>query len=260
MPSPAYPKMRSAPHSRSRATTASATSRVIAAAYPRRGGPNQRFTAEECRAHGRVARDDPEGRHARPRRDSRARKTVCPVCSLSLSSKACRAVTPIAGMAAASSKESSAGFLDPFALATTISANAPPVFIWAAPSPSSPTQNYLAAHERVAAGDADCPDDGELWVSGDLDEQACASWLEGFRSHFEPSLKITCRESRPSACFAACRSSRAALGSSPKSRVRGRRPGRPEPAQVDRTRSDRSVFLARTGAGSNDLPRSIIHG
>jgi hypothetical protein len=151
--------------------------------------------AEECRAHGRVAQGDPEGRHAQSRRDSRARKTVCPVCSLSLSSKACRAVTPIAGMAAASSKESSAGFLDPFAMATTISANAPPVLISAAPSPSSPTQNYLAAHERVAAGDADCPDDGELWVSGDLDEQACASWLEGFRSHFEPSLKITCRES-----------------------------------------------------------------
>lgn len=45
---------------------------------------------------------------------------------------------------------------------------------------------YLEAHERVADGDADSPDDGELWVPGDLDDDDRASWLEGFRSHFEP--------------------------------------------------------------------------
>lgn len=45
---------------------------------------------------------------------------------------------------------------------------------------------YLAAHERVAAGDADRPDDAELWVPADLQDEHRASWLEGFRSHFEP--------------------------------------------------------------------------
>lgn len=45
---------------------------------------------------------------------------------------------------------------------------------------------YLAAHERVADGDADHPGDGELWVPADLSDDDRASWLEGFRSHFEP--------------------------------------------------------------------------
>ena len=45
---------------------------------------------------------------------------------------------------------------------------------------------YLEAHERVASGDADSPDDAETWVPGDLLVHARADWLEGFRSHFEP--------------------------------------------------------------------------
>lgn len=46
---------------------------------------------------------------------------------------------------------------------------------------------YLAAHERVADGDAVRPEDGELWAPGDLEDDDRARWLEGFRSHFEPS-------------------------------------------------------------------------
>lgn len=46
---------------------------------------------------------------------------------------------------------------------------------------------YLAAHERVAAGDAESPDDAELWIPTNLSGPARADWLEGFRSHFEPS-------------------------------------------------------------------------
>lgn len=49
------------------------------------------------------------------------------------------------------------------------------------------TAGYLAAHERVSDGDADGPDDAELWVPADLSGPARADWLEGFRSHFEPS-------------------------------------------------------------------------
>lgn len=49
------------------------------------------------------------------------------------------------------------------------------------------TAGYLAAHERVADGDAESPDDAELWVPADLGGPARAEWLEGFRSHFEPS-------------------------------------------------------------------------
>jgi len=45
---------------------------------------------------------------------------------------------------------------------------------------------YLAAHERVADGDAETPDDAELWVPASLSGPARADWLEGFRSHFEP--------------------------------------------------------------------------
>ena len=45
---------------------------------------------------------------------------------------------------------------------------------------------YLAAHERVNDGDADSPDDAELWVPANLSGPARADWLEGFRSHFEP--------------------------------------------------------------------------
>lgn len=45
---------------------------------------------------------------------------------------------------------------------------------------------YLAAHERVADGDADSPDDAELWVPTNLTGPSRADWLEGFRSHFEP--------------------------------------------------------------------------
>lgn len=45
---------------------------------------------------------------------------------------------------------------------------------------------YLEAHERVADGDAESSDDGELWVPGDLRDEDRARWLEGFRSHFEP--------------------------------------------------------------------------
>lgn len=45
---------------------------------------------------------------------------------------------------------------------------------------------YLDAHERAAAGDADSPDDAELWVPASLSGPARADWLEGFRSHFEP--------------------------------------------------------------------------
>jgi hypothetical protein len=54
------------------------------------------------------------------------------------------------------------------------------------PADSAHVAGYLEAHERVADGDADSPDDGELWVPGDLDDDDRASWLEGFRSHFEP--------------------------------------------------------------------------
>lgn len=45
---------------------------------------------------------------------------------------------------------------------------------------------YLAAAERVADGDADSPDDGELWAPADLTPESRARWIEGFRSHFEP--------------------------------------------------------------------------
>ena len=45
---------------------------------------------------------------------------------------------------------------------------------------------YLEAQERVASGDADGPDDAEVWVPVDLNSFARADWLEGFRSHFEP--------------------------------------------------------------------------
>ncbi len=48
------------------------------------------------------------------------------------------------------------------------------------------TAGYLEAHERVASGDADGPEDAETWVPGDLNRYARADWLEGFRSHFEP--------------------------------------------------------------------------
>jgi len=48
------------------------------------------------------------------------------------------------------------------------------------------TAGYLAAHERVSAGDADSPDDAELWVPANLSGPGRADWLEGFRSHFEP--------------------------------------------------------------------------
>ncbi len=48
------------------------------------------------------------------------------------------------------------------------------------------TAGYLAAHDRVADGDADGPDDAELWVPANLSGPARADWLEGFRSHFEP--------------------------------------------------------------------------
>jgi len=50
------------------------------------------------------------------------------------------------------------------------------------------TTGYLAAHERVADGDAESPDDAELWVPTNLTGPARADWLEGFRSHFEPHL------------------------------------------------------------------------
>lgn len=46
---------------------------------------------------------------------------------------------------------------------------------------------YFAARERVADGDAESPDDAELWVPVNLSGPARADWLEGFRSHFEPS-------------------------------------------------------------------------
>lgn len=45
---------------------------------------------------------------------------------------------------------------------------------------------YLAAAERIADGDADSPDDGELWAPTDLTPENRARWIEGFRSHFEP--------------------------------------------------------------------------
>ncbi|GCB01882.1 hypothetical protein [Mycolicibacterium sp. NCC-Tsukiji] len=45
---------------------------------------------------------------------------------------------------------------------------------------------YLEAHERVSSGDADSPDEAELWVPANLSGPARADWLEGFRSHFEP--------------------------------------------------------------------------
>ncbi|UXA21335.1 hypothetical protein KXD98_27860 (plasmid) [Mycobacterium sp. SMC-4] len=45
---------------------------------------------------------------------------------------------------------------------------------------------YLEAHERVDSGDANGPDDAEVWVPTDLNGYARADWLEGFRSHFEP--------------------------------------------------------------------------
>lgn len=48
------------------------------------------------------------------------------------------------------------------------------------------TAGYLAAHERVADGDAESPEDAELWVPDNLSGPARADWLEGFRSHFEP--------------------------------------------------------------------------
>ena len=48
------------------------------------------------------------------------------------------------------------------------------------------TAGYLEAHERVASGDADGPDDAETWVPANLNGYARADWLEGFRSHFEP--------------------------------------------------------------------------
>jgi len=48
------------------------------------------------------------------------------------------------------------------------------------------TAGHLAAHDRVADGDADGPDDAELWVPAHLRGPARADWLEGFRSHFEP--------------------------------------------------------------------------
>lgn len=48
------------------------------------------------------------------------------------------------------------------------------------------TVGYLAAADRVADGDADSPDDAELWVPDSLAGAARADWLEGFRSHFEP--------------------------------------------------------------------------
>lgn len=47
------------------------------------------------------------------------------------------------------------------------------------------TAGYLEAHERVASGDADGPDDAETWVPANLNGYARADWLEGFRSHFE---------------------------------------------------------------------------
>lgn len=37
------------------------------------------------------------------------------------------------------------------------------------PGESAHVAGYLEAHERVADGDADSPDDGELWVPDDLD-------------------------------------------------------------------------------------------
>jgi len=46
---------------------------------------------------------------------------------------------------------------------------------------------YLAAHERVADGDTESPDDAELWIPANLSGPGRADWLEGFRSHFEPS-------------------------------------------------------------------------
>ncbi|WP_449561180.1 hypothetical protein [Mycolicibacterium mageritense] len=49
------------------------------------------------------------------------------------------------------------------------------------------TAGYLAAHGRVADGDAGSADDAEQWVPADLSGPARADWLEGFRSHFEPS-------------------------------------------------------------------------
>ena len=54
------------------------------------------------------------------------------------------------------------------------------------PADSAHVAGYLEAHERVADGNADSPDDAELWVPGDLDDDDRASWIEGFRSHFEP--------------------------------------------------------------------------
>lgn len=54
------------------------------------------------------------------------------------------------------------------------------------PGESAHVTGYLEAHERVADGDADSPDNGELWVPDDLDAADRDSWLEGFRSHFEP--------------------------------------------------------------------------
>lgn len=45
---------------------------------------------------------------------------------------------------------------------------------------------YFEAQERVDSGDADGPDDAELWVPAGLNAFARADWLEGFRSHFEP--------------------------------------------------------------------------
>lgn len=41
---------------------------------------------------------------------------------------------------------------------------------------------YLAAHERVAAGDADHLNDGELWAPANLQGDDLNSWLEGFRA------------------------------------------------------------------------------
>ena len=54
------------------------------------------------------------------------------------------------------------------------------------PSDDMHTAGYLVAHERVASGDAEGPDDAEAWVSSNLNGYARVDWLEGFRSHFEP--------------------------------------------------------------------------
>ena len=45
---------------------------------------------------------------------------------------------------------------------------------------------YLAAHERVADGDAETPDDAGLWVPASLGGPSWAVWLAGFRCRGEP--------------------------------------------------------------------------